>query len=270
MTLDQALSGRIVRRSMVVGAVVAVLLLVGGVFYALSQQREYTAESMLVVLPATELDESTSASYYETLSRGQIVATFAEVASGPNFRQQAERELALSGEQAESVTTEVTVVPNTSVILIRSTAPSAELAQQMVEATTRVSVKYLASLSQPYRVVPVPTGNDAADPSGLSPLVLIGAAVAVALVAGVAVQQAVYHVTVAVRGARSAEPTEPVVPAEAGVPAEPAEPVLRGEPAAPAPAAPAAPVAPTVDSAEPVEVSETKETAEGRVEVTTS
>lgn len=201
MIFGQTLTGRAARRSIVIGAVVALVVLVGGVFYALNQHRVWTAESMLVVLPATDLDQATSASYYETLSRGQIVATFAEVAGGSNFKQQAENRLSLTPDERASVTTEVTVVPNTSVILIRSTAPTAELAQRMVEATTQVSVQYLASLSQPYRVVPVPTGQNSAVPSGISPIVLIAASVVVALVAGVAVQQAVYHLTPALRGA---------------------------------------------------------------------
>lgn len=201
------LSGRAARRSIVVGAVVALVLLVGGVFYALSQHRVWTAESMLVVLPAADLDEATSASYYDTLSRGQIVATFAEVAAGPNFQTQAEDQLALTAEQRDSVTVEVTVVPDTSVILIRSTAPTADLAQQLTAAMTDVSVQYLAGLSNPYRVVPVPTGQNSAVASGQSPIVLVAAAVLVALVAGVAVQQAIYHLTVGLgRSSRSSDP----------------------------------------------------------------
>ncbi len=78
------------RTSIVVGVVVALLLTGAGAFYAFSQQRSWVAESMLVVLPSADLDEATAASYYETLSRGQIVATFAEVAGTQGFEQQAE------------------------------------------------------------------------------------------------------------------------------------------------------------------------------------
>ena len=76
------------RTSIVVGVVVALVLAGAGAFYAFSQQRSWVAESMLVVLPSADLDEATSASYYETLSRGQIVATFAEVAGTQRFEQQ--------------------------------------------------------------------------------------------------------------------------------------------------------------------------------------
>ena len=68
------------------------------------------------MLPAANLDDATSAAYYETLSRGQIVATFAEVAGNLWFAQQAEERLGLTPEQSKQVTTEVSVVPNTAVV----------------------------------------------------------------------------------------------------------------------------------------------------------
>jgi hypothetical protein len=194
------------RTSIVVGVVVALLLAGAGAFYAFTQQRSWVAESMLVVLPSADLDESTSASYYETLSRGQIVATFAEVAGTQRFEQQAEDRLGLSPAERETVSTEVSVVPDTAVILIRSTAADALVARQVAQITTSLSVDYLAGLTQPFRAVTVPSGS-AAEPTGMSPLVLAAAGLMAGLVAGLAVQQAVYHLAAAVRGAR-AEPAE--------------------------------------------------------------
>jgi len=190
------------RTSIVVGTVVALLLAAAGAFYAFGQQRSWVAESMLVVLPSADLDEATSASYYETLSRGQIVATFAEVAGTQRFEQQAEDRLGLSAAQRDAVSTEVSVVPDTAVILIRSTASDAEVAQQVSRITTQLSVGYLAGLTQPFRAVTVPSGGDA-EPTGMSPLVLAVAGLLAGLVAGLAVQQAVYHLSTAVRGARA-------------------------------------------------------------------
>ncbi|HLL61536.1 MAG TPA: hypothetical protein VK401_00685, partial [Propionibacteriaceae bacterium] len=93
------------RTSIVVGTVVALLLAAAGAFYAFGQQRSWVAESMLVVLPSADLDEATSASYYETLSRGQIVATFAEVAGTQRFEQQAEDRLGLATAERDAVST---------------------------------------------------------------------------------------------------------------------------------------------------------------------
>jgi len=202
---------RAVRQSIVTGVIVALALLAGGVAYALTQHRTWAAESMVVVLPAANLDDATSASYYETLSRGQIVATFAEVAGSFGFEQQAEDRLGLTGGQRTRVTTDVSVVPDTAVILIRATADEADVAQRMAAATTDLSVQYLAGLSKPYRVVTVPSAAGSASATGMSLPVLLAAALAVALVAGLALQQAVYHLSVALRGQPKSEaPTAPV------------------------------------------------------------
>jgi hypothetical protein len=103
MIFSSRFDSKALRQSVVVGVIVALALLGGGVAYALTQHRTWAAESMVVVLPATSLDDATSASYYETLSRGQIVATFAEVAGSLGFEQQAEDRLGLTaGQRAQS------------------------------------------------------------------------------------------------------------------------------------------------------------------------
>jgi hypothetical protein len=200
MIFSSRFDTKALRQSVVVGVIVAVALLGGGVAYALTQHRTWAAESMVVVLPATSLDDATSASYYETLSRGQIVATFAEVAGSLGFEQQAEDRLGLTAGQRAQVTTDVSVVPDTAVILIRATADDADVAERMAAATTDLSVLYLAGLSKPYRVVTVPSAAGSASATGMSLPVLLAAALAVALVAGLALQQAVYHLSVAFRG----------------------------------------------------------------------
>jgi hypothetical protein len=210
MSFGNRFDTRAVRQSIVAGVIVALALLAGGVGYALTQHRTWAAESMVVVLPAVSLDDATSASYYETLSRGQIVATFAEVAGSLGFEQQAEDRLGLTAGQRAQVTTDVSVVPDTAFILIRATADDADVAQRMVAATTDLSVQYLAGLSKPYRVVTVPSAAGSASATGMSLPVLLAAALAVALVAGLALQQAVYHLSVALRGSPPVEsPTSP-------------------------------------------------------------
>ncbi len=197
------------RQSLVAGVVIAVLLLVGGSAYALSQSQQFTAESVVVVLPSATLDDATSAAYYETLSRGQIVATFAEVAGNLRFEQQAEDRLSLTADEREAVSTAVTVVPDTAVILIRSTAPTAEMAEQMAAQVTELSSDYWAGLSKPYRTQAVGTPKGSAYSSGSSPLILLAAAVGVAAVAGVATQQAVYHLGLAARAGRGSTAAGP-------------------------------------------------------------
>jgi capsular polysaccharide biosynthesis protein len=207
MSAQSARSRREVRISVLAGAVVALLVVVAGAWLALTTPTKWTAESALVVLPGADLNASDSAAYYETLSRGQIVATFAEVADNLRFQQQAEQTLQLSDAQRADVTTTVSVVPDTSVILVRTTAGTAAIAEQMADATTTLASKYLAGLSKPYRTELVHSAQGSAFSSGTSPTTLLVIALVVALVAGVAIQQAVYHLLVAMRTSkRSREP----------------------------------------------------------------
>lgn len=207
---------RTARQSIVVGVVVALLLLVAGGLFATLTKAQWTAESVSVVLPGTQLDETDSAAYYETLSRGQIVATFAEVASNKRFEQQAEQDLGLDSAQQASVTSEVTVAPSTSVVLIRVTSDDRAVSEQVAQEMTTVSQGYLQGLARPYRLEVVNDGAGTSFRSSTSPLVLLAAAVVVALVGGLAIQQALYHSLVALRsGARS--------PRSAAAPATPTE-----------------------------------------------
>ena len=161
--MSRRLTGNL-RTSVLVGIVVALLLAGAGAFYAFSQQRSWVAESMVVVLPSAELDEATSASYYETLSRGQIVATFAEVAGTQRFEQRAEDQLGLSPAERNVVSTEVTVVPDTAVILIRRRPADAQVAQQVSpDQPRRCRCQYLTGLTQPFRAVTVSSDKGTAE-----------------------------------------------------------------------------------------------------------
>jgi len=212
MSVQSALSRREVRISVLAGTVVAMLVVVAGAWLALTTPTKWTAESVLVVLPGADLSASDSAAYYETLSRGQIVATFAEVADNLRFQQQAEQTFQLSDAQRAGVTTTVSVVPDTSVILVRTTAGTAVIAEQLADATTTLATGYLAGLSRSYRTEFVHTAQGSAFSSGTSPTTLLLLAVVVALVAGVAIQKAVYHLLVAMRTSkrRNREPAVPV------------------------------------------------------------
>lgn len=207
---------RTARQSIVLGVAVALLLLIGGLLFAGLSTTRWTAESVSIVLPSDKLDAATTASYYETLSRGQIVATFAEVASNKRFEQQAEQSLGLSPAQAASVSSEVTVAPSTSVVLIRATSSDRQVAERVTEVMTTEASGYLATLSNPYRLEAVNPGAGTAYRSSTSKVLLAGAAVIAALVGGLAVQQAIYHSLVALRsGPRLGLP---VARADAAVP----------------------------------------------------
>lgn len=210
---------RNVRISIIVGAVLALLIMAAGVAFALVRPPAYTAEAMAVVLPAKGLDEATSASQFETLSRGQIPATFAEVAGNLRFQTAAADQLNLTAAQRQQVQVEATVVPNTSVILVRVTAPDAATAEKMADATTTLASQYLSGVLQPYRTETVQSAQGTATSTGLTPPLLIFASVVVGLVAGIAVQQALYHLLQVLRRAPATEGSGVAPGAVAGSPA---------------------------------------------------
>jgi capsular polysaccharide biosynthesis protein len=192
-------AGRPVRRSIAVGLLLALMALAGGVTLAVTQQQAWIAESVMVVLPRANLDDATSAAFYETMSRGQIVGTFAEVADNPSFQRQAMNDLQLTAAQKKTVSTTVSVVPDTSVILVRVSAGTPAAAEQVTDATAALASRNLASLSNAYRTQIVHSAQGTAAPSGTSPTLLLILSAGVALVAGVATQQAVYHLVMARR-----------------------------------------------------------------------
>ena len=214
--MGAALSRREVRTSVLAGVIAALLVVVAGAGLALTTQPKWTAESVLVVLPSADLDTADSAAYYETLSRGQIVATFAEVADNLRFQDQAVQQLGLTDAQRAGLTTTVSVVPDTSVILVRTTAGTAAVAEQVADATTTLASTYLAGLSEPYRTDVVHDAAGTAASSGTSPSTLLALAVVVALIVGVVVQQAVYHLMTSLRSARARRVDRSRPPAETG------------------------------------------------------
>ena len=114
------------RTSIVVGVVVALLLTGAGAFYAFSQQRSWVAESMVVVLPVGRSRRG---------DRGLLLRDPQPRADRGHLRRGGGHPAASSSRPRTSwasrrpngplVSTEVSVVPDTSVILIRSTAGDA-------------------------------------------------------------------------------------------------------------------------------------------------
>jgi len=193
MTIRSGSARRPLRRSVVLGLVLGILVLAAGGAVAATQHKSFTAEAVLVVLPSSDLDEGTSAAFYETMSRGQIIGTFAEVADNAVFQNQAMDDLGLAGAQRAQTSSEVSVVPNTSVILVRVTAAAAATSEQVADgAADRITI-YLTGLSDAYRIQVVHQAGGSATPSGMSPALVLQLAGILAVVLGLAVQQAAYH-----------------------------------------------------------------------------
>ncbi len=163
------------------GLIVAVLVLAGGWLLYVDRPTEYEASSTLVVLPSADLLEA--ASYYDTLSQGQIVTTFAEILA----LQAGEVDVA-----GETATVTVTVVPETSLIEITGTAGDEATAQTATDAVLDRSTPLFAELPFPYQVTPIQSAADGTPQEvGLSADQLKAVVAAVAVIAGIATYLAV-------------------------------------------------------------------------------
>lgn len=191
---DRTTRQRLWRRGMIAGIVTGLLVLCGGIGWSLTYQPTYTATATLLVLPnAKSAQTGDAASYYDTLSQGQIVETFAQVLrakSSPAWVATAGRGLTIR--QIAGTEVKVTAVPSTSVISITAQGTDAAIAERVVAAMAAKSPHELNVLSTPYRALTVDSGAGSAQKTGIDTPVLLAAVVAVAALAGVGAQQATW------------------------------------------------------------------------------
>jgi len=185
-----------VRRSLagVLAGVVAALgvALVSG-FYAAAQDSEWTAESRLLVGPGLQADSASISGYYETLSRGQVTATAAEIVAEPQQLRAAARGTDLP--PAAAADARVTVVPGTSLVSVSVTAPRPLLAERFADEVVRESVPVVNALLAPYAGTPLGSAEGSAEVTGMSTPQVAAMIALLAVVAGVAVQQVVHQLS---------------------------------------------------------------------------
>lgn len=184
--------------SVVVGVVAAILVLMGGLLFWLTNPPEYEASSTLLVFPNEE--QSSVSDYYDVLSSGQIVETYSGVIN---------LNVVASSPVAGEVThLEATVVPNTSLIRVTATAPEPEVAEAAVNSVVDRAGPYLERLNSIYIASVISPATGTATRVGAPTGTFVAAVLLVALVVGVAVQQAA--LALARAGRRVPEPRSPI------------------------------------------------------------
>lgn len=202
------------RTSVYSGVVVALLVVVAGAFFALTSSSRWTAQASIVVLPSSSLGPAEESAYYDYLSRGQIVATFAEVGNNVRSLQDAQAKIGMNeADQAKSSVT-LSVVPNTSVVLVLATARTSHQAGALADATTELARTYFDRLAVPFRTQVVADATGAAKRTGPTKALILIATLVAALVAGIAMQQATLAILRARRGQAEVAPAE--LPAATG------------------------------------------------------
>ncbi|MEJ2888006.1 hypothetical protein [Actinomycetospora aeridis] len=167
-------------RSLTIGAVVALLVLLLGVAVVLRLPTTYRAEGSLVVLP---LPETSSAGYFRALADGEAVAEFATTVTTAADE--------VGGDEAS---VQVVVAPATSAITVSATASTGEEAAAAVGRVVTASTTGPDAVRPPFALVaagPVPDGATLPpQPDGKVARIMI--VVGIAALAGLATQQIVW------------------------------------------------------------------------------
>lgn len=172
--------GSLRRRLDLLGGLLVALLVVGaGFVFWQSNSIEYRASATLVVLPASP--QATDPGYYDLLNQGQIVQTFAQVL---------DLEIADRAQNELGATISVTVVPDTFLIRVTAIAPEAETAETAADSVIAQASTYFSELSAPYAASLVSPATGTAERAGVPPRALFVAVALVAVIAGIATQQA--------------------------------------------------------------------------------
>ncbi len=205
MTTSRARFPRVTRSPGVLAAVVAGLaaLLIGGGL-VLNRSPSWRASASLLVLPDRAARPDVAAGLYDTLSRGQLVQTYASVANSPGFVGQVLNGVKATAKQRRSLRVAVTPVPNTNLIDISATADSAPVAEAAADAVSSQAIAGLAATFYPFRVSEVSSARGTATSARTSSTTLL----AVVLIASVVVAFAAYRaglLWVERRAARSRE-----------------------------------------------------------------
>lgn len=181
--------------SIVAGIIVFAILAAVGVALSQNSTTQWVARSSALVLPSKPVSSEQLPGYYETLSRGQMVTTLAELARLGEFQTEVADDLGLSDAQRDIVEVTVNVVANTAMLQVVATSEDPNLAVAMVDGVVGAATTYIGDLVLPYSLVPVSAGVNNLTETGLSTALVVGVFLLVALVAGIAVQQAILQLT---------------------------------------------------------------------------
>jgi capsular polysaccharide biosynthesis protein len=182
-------SGRRALPSIVAGVVVAALVVATGVYFVSGRPTVWESRGSVLVLPASRLETNQVPGYYETLSRGQVVESYAEIVRLQRFADATAEELGVPPAELSEVRADVSVPTGTALIQVRVTAPSAEVSERMTAGIVTAAAGYINDLAQPYDATVASDGVGTAQQRSPATKVLFGIVALAAVALGVIVQQ---------------------------------------------------------------------------------
>src|SRR2546421_9725550 len=98
------------------GFTVCIITLVAGIIVFAPRSSQWSARESALVLPVTEIGFDSLAGYYETLGRGQLVATFTQVLRQQHFQASAAEGARLSATERRGLHATIQVVSDSAII----------------------------------------------------------------------------------------------------------------------------------------------------------
>jgi capsular polysaccharide biosynthesis protein len=163
-------------------ALIGLVALIGGLLGIAQRSASYEATAKMLVVPRTA-DEGLAINAADTLSRGPVASTFAEVYSSSKVIDEALTTAGFDDSEAGQVFVSTTLVTDTSVILVSGLSGSPVLAERAADAVAR-STPELGGYTRAFRVEQIGTAAGSASRTGASGLTLALIAVIVAGVLG--------------------------------------------------------------------------------------
>ena len=175
------------------GLAVSTLLLVGGGIFLISRPTAWSARESALVLPDSQVGFDRLASYYETLSRGQIVATFAEILRRQHFEISAADAAGISSSDRQHLHSTIQIVADTAVIEVVVVAPTGDVARRVATGIMEEARAYLSNIALPFGLIVLNQAEDITKGSTPAKVPLAAVIVLIAVSAGIATQQAAWH-----------------------------------------------------------------------------
>lgn len=172
--------------SIAFGVVLASLTIALGGSVILSRPTVWQSQTTLLVMPR-ETDDGSDAGLFELLNQGQIVTTYAAILRSNVFAQDVARSAAVT---VRPITLDAAPLPDTFLIRITATAPTAVDSARLARAGARRAPAHVADLKQPFAIRALDASGVTATRRTVATPGLAVTLFLIALIVGVAGQQA--------------------------------------------------------------------------------
>lgn len=170
------------------GMLLAGLTLAAGAAVIFARPTGWEAQSTLIVLPSERksASETSDASLFELLNQGQVVTTYSALLGNQAFSEEVTR---TAGVRARPISLAAAPLPDTFLIRLTASAPTAVDAGRLVQVAAERAPQYVGDLRQPFTVRALDaTGVTATRRTAATPALAVTLLI-IAILVGVTAQQ---------------------------------------------------------------------------------